>query len=90
MEIVDQGHGMPPRMRFSVGDVVQLKSGGPVMTVTDINNVTVDVTWFSGTKICTNEFDDAALEMSEKPTIIVKSQKKEKKAIAQTEDALLV
>ena len=33
-------------MDFEIGDVVQLKSGGPEMTVTAVNNNEVACAWF--------------------------------------------
>ncbi|MGA1303200.1 MAG: YodC family protein [Cyanobium sp.] len=37
---------------FKVGDVVQLKSGGPMMTITSIeaNHGLLSTTWFDGTR----------------------------------------
>jgi len=38
---------------FSIGDIVQLKSGGPKMTVTNTNTGSKDVihtSWFAGSK----------------------------------------
>jgi uncharacterized protein YodC (DUF2158 family) len=38
--------------RFEIGDVVQLKSGGPKMTVTEIDGKThVRTAWFGGSKL---------------------------------------
>lgn len=38
-------------MTFKVGDIVQLKSGGPKMTVVrEASAVTVDCSWFAGAK----------------------------------------
>ena len=34
----------PPVAKFALGDVVQLKSGGPQLTVIDVNGV--DLAWF--------------------------------------------
>jgi uncharacterized protein YodC (DUF2158 family) len=34
--------------KFKVGDVVQLNSGGPKMTVTKIDDEYVNTTWFAG------------------------------------------
>jgi uncharacterized protein YodC (DUF2158 family) len=33
-------------MAFKTGDIVQLKSGGPAMTVEQVVNRTVDAVWF--------------------------------------------
>ena len=35
---------------FNVGDIVQLKSGGPKMTVNNVIGDTVFCAWFSGAK----------------------------------------
>lgn len=34
-------------MKFSIGDVVQLKSGGPLLTVTEVEDDTVHCIFFS-------------------------------------------
>ena len=50
------------------GDVVQLKSGGPKMTVTGVGNsfmtdeATIWCTWFDGTKKLDGDFPPEALE----------------------------
>ncbi len=52
-------------MKFNIGDVVRLKSGGPVMTVSkaDIGDSMVDCIWFDTTgKKFTSSFDEATLE----------------------------
>jgi len=36
--------------KFTVGDVVQLKSGGPKMTVTNVLEKSVHTSWFAGSK----------------------------------------
>ena len=36
--------------KFKVGDIVQLKSGGPKMTVTDVFENEVRTAWFAGNK----------------------------------------
>jgi uncharacterized protein YodC (DUF2158 family) len=38
------------------GDVVQLKSGGPAMTVSEVSGTQVTCTWFDGTKPCQRGF----------------------------------
>lgn len=53
--------------QFKAGDVVQLKSGGPKMTVTQvgkhqIHGPTVWCTWFVGTKQESGTFPPAALQ----------------------------
>ena len=60
---------------FQKGDVVQLKSGGPSMTVQDIGDFTgssgiqdgVLCVWFEGKKRESEVFDRAVLNKSEKP-----------------------
>lgn len=51
-------------MSFRVGDVVRLKSGGPEMTVQEVDQVhdMVDCRWFDGTKSLRDEFPSATLE----------------------------
>lgn len=53
---------------FSVGDVVQLKSGGPIMTVAGIDGNDVNCVWFDGPKQNGGQFPAAALKKFERPT----------------------
>jgi uncharacterized protein YodC (DUF2158 family) len=51
---------------FKPGDVVRLKSGGPKMTVDQIENrgankITVWCDWLDGNKKCTETFPDTSL-----------------------------
>ena len=78
------------KMKFSTGDLVQLKSGGPVMTVEGHINIDVDVVWFVGTKYTSNSFKPDMLEMATKPIITVRAEKQSKKLITKTEDAVLI
>ena len=59
-------------MIFKVGDIVQLKSGGPDMTVTRSGTSggepMVWCAWFEGTKDAYGLFPPAALEGSSRPT----------------------
>jgi uncharacterized protein YodC (DUF2158 family) len=53
---------------FKVGDVVQLRSGGPLMTVTNAGNdtrgiPTVWCAWFQGTKQEAGAFPAGAVEL---------------------------
>ena len=52
---------------YKVGDLVQLKSGGPVMTVSDIaaSGEHVSCKWFAGAKLEHGLFAMATLEPSE-------------------------
>ncbi|MCC3159689.1 DUF2158 domain-containing protein [Hymenobacter sp. 15J16-1T3B] len=56
-------------MPFQTGDVVQLKSGGPIMTVTlpaaESRDGRVWCTWFVEGKKETSGFPDAALKSAE-------------------------
>lgn len=36
--------------KFKIGDIVQLKSGGPKMTVTTVLDEVVRTAWFAGSK----------------------------------------
>jgi uncharacterized protein YodC (DUF2158 family) len=54
---------------FNVGDVVELKSGSPKMTVTyfgpdQMDTLTVWVTWFSGNEVKTGSFPADAVRKS--------------------------
>lgn len=62
-------------MMFKAGDVVQLKSGGPLMTVTGISDIRKDsellcqrvwVVWFDAhDKLCSDELKSTTLEKAE-------------------------
>jgi uncharacterized protein YodC (DUF2158 family) len=59
-------------MAFKVGDVVQLKSGGPFMTVVDPGTneggkVVVRCAWFDERKPCSNVFPADMLKIVDKP-----------------------
>lgn len=54
--------------KFKAGDLVELKSGGPVMTVESINTFggnTYACSWFAGDKHQENRFAEAALKLAE-------------------------
>jgi uncharacterized protein YodC (DUF2158 family) len=52
-------------MAFKIGDIVQLKSGGPKMTVITAadSNGRVYTSWFAGAKNERNSFPESALEL---------------------------
>lgn len=52
---------------FKVGDEVQLKSGGPVMTVTNIGTASLQCTWFKDDEVKREAFPEEALEAYEAP-----------------------
>jgi uncharacterized protein YodC (DUF2158 family) len=61
---------MSEQEQFRVGDVVQLKSGGPKMTVTDVGNdmggtLSAWVKWFEGTKAQSEVFPVGALKKAD-------------------------
>ncbi len=49
--------------KFKQGDIVQLKSGGPVMTVCNVfsDGTNNRCQWFSGKKLETGDFPEGAL-----------------------------
>jgi uncharacterized protein YodC (DUF2158 family) len=48
--------------KFKVGDLVQLKSGGPIMTVETVYSTdSVGCHWFAGAKLNSGHFDPGAL-----------------------------
>jgi len=49
-------------MNVKIGDVVQLKSGGPKMTVNEIANTQTNCVWFVGGSRESGNFDPEALE----------------------------
>jgi uncharacterized protein YodC (DUF2158 family) len=55
---------------FKAGDVVQLKSGGPLMTIKEVGefagyNQGVRCVWFAGSKMQTGIFDSASLKAAD-------------------------
>ena len=54
--------------QFKTGDIVQLKSGGPKMTVKTAKKGEVTCTWFSGSKQQSGWFDPDTLKKIEEPT----------------------
>ena len=55
--------------QFEVGDTVQLKSGGPIMTVEALMGVDIFCTWFDEQKqLQREEFDSAVLKKFRLPT----------------------
>jgi len=48
---------------FKVGDTVQLKSGGPVMTVTSLGSTDCDCTWFDNSTPKYYSFPSQALSL---------------------------
>jgi len=54
---------------FKKGDIVQLKSGGPAMTVEDPKNYAgdVDCVWFAGARRSRAPFDPESLISYEEP-----------------------
>lgn len=49
-------------MSFQKGDLVRLKSGGPVMTVTLVLGSTMECKWFSGSKSQKDRYAIEALD----------------------------
>jgi uncharacterized protein YodC (DUF2158 family) len=50
------------RSSFKVGDIVQLKSGGPKMTVSHVfSDGAIQATWFAGAKHQTAQFQSDSL-----------------------------
>ena len=54
-------------MPIHVGDIVQLKSGGPRMTVTRVQGSNVTSAWFDGTQQREGTFPEGALKESPDP-----------------------
>lgn len=52
---------------FKIGDIVLLKSGGPIMTVQSIKDETIYCTWFDDNNIRKQEyFNTETLKLKEK------------------------
>jgi uncharacterized protein YodC (DUF2158 family) len=49
--------------RFNTGDIVQLKSGGPRMTVAETDQWGVTCQWFAGSKLSRGKFREDQLEV---------------------------
>jgi uncharacterized protein YodC (DUF2158 family) len=60
-----------PRAQFKVGDIVQLKSGGPMMSVQNINKgdtyKPIECSWFAGKKHETARFSAETLKHASSP-----------------------
>jgi uncharacterized protein YodC (DUF2158 family) len=56
--------------RFPVSSCVQLRSGGPIMTVVEVTLSSHDIrcTWFDRMKLSEAEFDDRLLKRVPEPT----------------------
>ena len=48
--------------QFTVGDIVQLKSGGPKMTVISVGPDSIWATWFAGSKNERAKFPPVSLQ----------------------------
>ena len=46
---------------FKPGDIVQLKSGGPKMTVQDVRPQTIHCQWFAGSKLEDGHFNKESI-----------------------------
>jgi uncharacterized protein YodC (DUF2158 family) len=52
---------------FKVGDVAQLKSGGPLMTVSEVDGTVVHCRWFVGTEEKSSSFPSEMLKQAGGP-----------------------
>ncbi|MGA3702302.1 YodC family protein [Ralstonia nicotianae] len=55
--------------QFEVGNIVQLKSGGPLMTVQSVPNLYTDLytcQWFAGKKLESGGFPSESLQAAQK------------------------
>ena len=68
IEVVEMDEGdVEPSQEFSSGQLVSLKSGGPVMTVSRFENGSVTCQWFGeGDEIQTSSFGPELLELVER------------------------
>jgi uncharacterized protein YodC (DUF2158 family) len=61
--------------KFNDGDVVQLKSGGPLMTISRYNGerAAYYCQWFSGNELSAEHFRESALELYVEPPAVESS-----------------
>jgi len=53
------------KQKFKTGDLVQLKSGGPIMTVqTYASGDYLNCQWFSGTKLADGTFKEDSIQIA--------------------------
>jgi uncharacterized protein YodC (DUF2158 family) len=60
-------------INISEGDVVRLKSGGPVMTVNSVNDGYARCSWFNGDKLERESFALETLERAPNSTLLTAS-----------------
>jgi uncharacterized protein YodC (DUF2158 family) len=54
--------------KFKIGDIIQLKSGGPKMTITEVDGKHVRTVWFGGSKLENGRFPlEAIAPFKEEP-----------------------
>lgn len=54
---------MPADQEYSIGQVVVLKSGGPLMTVVAVGVLTVSCRWFFGDGLNDSDFANDSVEL---------------------------
>ena len=54
---------------FKPGDVVQLKSGGPAMTVSKVEGDICHCAWFTGAEVKRSSFKTETLETYQAPSV---------------------
>ena len=50
-------------MKFKIGDIVKLKSGGPEMTVMKAGDSLITCQWFAGKKLALGRFEMDSLNL---------------------------
>lgn len=58
-------------MTWKTGDLVQLKSGGQLMTVREVSDQGVECRWFDKGRLRSDTFVDAELEAGKSATAII-------------------
>ena len=56
-------------MAITAGTEVQLKSGGPIMTVENVDGLVVHTVWFAGTEVKRDSFFSESLKPYVAPNI---------------------